>query len=115
MNQFLSTAAVAAFLFTGSIASAQPGTTFAGLPQHSPTAHEYNQPVATARDGKTAKVQYVVRAVVIPMTLVYRPDSERVFRTAASTKSAALSRMRQMIDAIGVPVRVVSLEFVASP
>jgi hypothetical protein len=117
MNQFLSTAAVAAFLFAGSVASAQPGTTFARLPQHSPTAHEYNAPVPSVRSEVVTQEQgqYVVQAVVIPMSLVYRPEAERAIKVAAPTKSAALSKLRQTIDAIGVPVRVVSLNFIASP
>ena len=117
MNQFLSTAAVASFLFASSVASAQPGTTFARLPQHSPTAHEYNAPVPSMRSEVVtpAQGQYVVQAVVIPMSLVYRPEAERAIKVAAPTKSAALSKLRQTIDAIGVSVRVVSLAFIASP
>ena len=94
--------------------SAVMRTTLAGLPAHSPTSHEYNKPVRPSTDRSKGmgytQDRYIVTAIVLPMSLVNRPDGERALRTSAPTKSAAMSRMRQMINAIGVPVRVVSLD-----
>ena len=143
MNKYLSSAFAAAMVFAATTTFAQGATaaqmgkghgisnshsgtassstaartTLAGLPQHSPTSHSYNTPAPgsanrTSDRGYT-QGQYTATAVVVPMTLVFRVE-ERVLRTAAPTKSAAMSRMRQMIDAIGVPVRVVSLEIKAN-
>jgi hypothetical protein len=47
------------------------------------------------------------------MSLDNRSQGQRTLRTSAPTKSAAISRMRQMIDAIGVPVNVISVELVS--
>ena len=89
-------------------------TTLAGLPQHSLTSHEYIKPVPNTTNRSSSRGysqgRYMVTAVVLPMSLVFRTEGERALRTSAPTKSAAMSRMRQMIAAIGVPVRVVSLE-----
>ena len=97
--------------------SAVMRTTLAGLPAHSPTSHEYNKPVRPSTDRSKGmgytQDRYIVTAIVLPMSLVNRPDGERALRTSAPTKSAAMSRMRQMINAIGVPVRVVSLDIVS--
>ena len=94
--------------------SANMRTTLAGLPAHSPTSHEYNKPVPNTTNRSSSRGysqgRYMVTAVVLPMSLVFRTEGERALRTSAPTKSAAMSRMRQMIAAIGVPVRVVSLE-----
>ena len=86
-------------------------TTDAGLPQYSLTDHEYNASIPSSGSDRGVK-GYTVVAVVIPVSAVFDPVAERVFRTTAPTKSAAMSRMRQTIDAVGVPVRVVSIEFV---
>lgn len=112
MNQFLSSAFAAVLMFTASVALAQPRTMFAGLPHVTPASHEYNAPVAMDSNTANAQASHTVQAVVIPESLVYRPDQERTLRTSAPTKQAAMTRIKQMIDAIGVPVRVVSLEFI---
>lgn len=115
MNQLLSSAFAAVLMFSATAAFAQPGTTFAELPHVTPTSHEYNAPIPSAQKTSTMQGSYMVQAVVIPESLVYRPDQERTLRTSAPTKQAAMTRIKQMIDAIGVPVRVVSLEFVQTP
>ncbi len=115
MKSILSTAFAAALMFTTSAALAQPGTTVAGLPHVTPTSHEYNAPIPTASKAPASQTTYTVQAVVIPESLVYRPDQERTLRTSAATKQAAMTRIKQMIDAIGVSVRVVSLEFIRTP
>jgi hypothetical protein len=58
------------------------------------------------------QAQYVATAVVMPLTQDLRGTTEREFRTAAPTKAAAMSRMRDIIRDIGVPVRVISLDIV---
>lgn len=115
MNQFLSSAFAAALMFTASVALAQPGTTFAELPHLTPTSHEYNAPVPTASKTAFSQATYTVQAVVIPESLVYRPEQERTLRASAATKQAAMTRIKQMIDGIGISVRVVSLEFIQTP
>ena len=46
------------------------------------------------------------------LTQDLRGNTKRAFRTAAPTKAAALSRMRDIISDIGVPVRIISLDIV---
>jgi len=91
--------------------------TLDGNPFHSLTSHEYNKPFPDAAARSTARgytqARYSVTAVVIPMTPFGR-QAQRVLNTSAPTKSAAASKMRQMINAIGVPVRVVSMNFNAN-
>lgn len=58
------------------------------------------------------QAQYVATAVVMPLTQDLRGNTKRAFRTAAPTKAAALSRMRDIISDIGVPVRIISLDIV---
>jgi len=57
--------------------------------------------------------RFIVIAVVVPTSLDFRNQGQRTLRTSAPTKSAAISRMRQMIDALGVPVNVISVELVS--
>ena len=114
MNHIAS-AFAAVLMFTATAAFAQPGTTFAELPHVTPTSHEYNAPIPTAPPTTYSQGVVVVQAVVIPESLVYRPEAERMFRVSAPTKPAAMTRIKQMIDAIGVPERIVSLEFVQTP
>jgi hypothetical protein len=92
-------------------------TTRAGLPMHSPTSHEYNKPSShvtnRSLDRGYTQRRFIVIAAVVPMSLDNRSQGQRTLRTSAPTKSAAISRMRQMIDAIGVPVNVISVELVS--
>lgn len=99
---------------SGSSAGPAARTTLAGLPVHSPTSHEYNNPTpnANARFDSRGYTQdrFIATAVVVPSTLDFRSQGQRTLHTSAPTKSAAMSRMRQMIDAIGVPVTVISID-----
>lgn len=84
---------------------------------HSPTSHEYNKPISQVTnrslDRGYTQERFLVIAVVVPSSLDSRSQGQRTLRTSAPTKSAAMSRMRQMIDAIGVPVNVISVELVS--
>ena len=102
---------------SGSSAGSVARTTLAGLPMHSPTSHEYNKPIPQVTDRSQDRgynqQRFIVIAVVVPTSLDFRNQGQRTLRTSAPTKSAAMSRMRQMIDAIGVPVNVISVELVS--
>jgi len=92
-------------------------TTRAGMPSHSPTSHEYNKPISNvsnrSQDRGYTQQRFTAIAVVVPTSLDSRSLGQRTLRTSAPTKSAAISRMRQMIDALGVPVNVISVELVS--
>lgn len=91
-------------------------TTLAGLPQHSPTGHEYNQPVNQGINRCDVRHytqdRYVAIATVVPSGLHNRITPERNLRASAPTKAAAASRMRQLIDDIGVPVDIIRYQIV---
>ena len=89
-------------------------TSLARLPMHSPTAHEYNKPIfnGASRSNDRGFVQrtYGIRAIVVPINGASDARGERTLKVTAPTKSGAMSRLRQKMDAIGVPVRIVYIE-----
>lgn len=91
--------------------SASGRTTQAGLPAHSPTSHGYDTPVSQQIDRCDVRGyiqdRYVAIATVIPVGHAFRSGTDRTLRVTAPTKSSVMSRMREAIDDIGVPVRIV--------
>ena len=142
MNKFLPSAFAAALTLVAAVGFAQPRSAYAGYTQMNfgqgsvgSTASSNSAAAAISRspmgspagqvqvgttaasnarisDRRYTQAQYVITAVVVPLTQDLRGTAERVLRTGAPTKGAAMSRMRQLIGDIGVPVRVVSLDIV---
>ncbi len=83
----------------------------------SPAVQAHNNAFSTGASSHANRVhvqeRYMVRAVVVPINGAFDAREERYLKVAAPTKSAALARMRQEIDAIGVPVRILRMQLTA--
>lgn len=141
MNKFLPSAFAAALTLVATVGFAQPRSAYAGytpmnfgqgsvgsstssntsaaaISRNAGSQVGHVQVGATANsnartsDRRYTQAQYVITAVVVPLNQDLRGAAERVLRTGAATKGAAMSRMRQLISDIGVQVRVVSLDIV---
>ena len=89
-------------------------TTDVGRSQHHMTAQAFNKPSTNVSIRNESRVyvqdRYAITAVVVLASLDNRLEDQRILRTSAPTKSAAVTRMREMIDAIGVPVNILDIE-----